>query len=214
MTPRRANLPPMTNRNAELLVATSNRGKIEELKELLEGTTLSLRFLKEYPGVSEAEETGSTFIENATLKAKHYALHTRTFTLADDSGLEVDALGKAPGVYSARYVSPSASYEERMGRILSELEMSGDDERRARFVCVIALCDPETDEVRTFTGVCEGSIASSARGTNGFGYDPIFVPEGYRETFGELSSDVKQRLSHRARALEQASRYLRDKFSY
>lgn len=203
----------MANPKTELLVATSNKGKVAEFKQLLEGLPLSLLWLTEQGGVAEAEETGSTFVENAILKARHYGGHVRRLALADDSGLEVDALGKSPGVYSARYISPSASYEERMSRIIEELDLSSDRERRARFVCAIALFDPETDEVQTFTGVCEGRIAASPRGANGFGYDPIFVPEGFQETFAELSSDVKQRISHRARALEIAFSYLREKFS-
>lgn len=192
----------------ELLVATHNEGKTRELSELLADTPLKLRSLSEFPQVEEAEETGETFVENAVLKARHYGSRCGLWTLADDSGLEVDALGGAPGVYSARYGGRAISYAERMALLLKELNATGDEERRARFVCVIALADPRAGAVETFEGVCEGRIADAPRGTGGFGYDPLFIPEGYAQSFGELPPEIKQSLSHRARALSKARQHL------
>ena len=195
--------------HTELLVATNNAGKVRELSQLLLGAPLRLRLLNEFEGVEEAEETGTTFAENATLKALHYSAHAELLTLSDDSGLAVDALGGAPGVYSARYAGAHATYAERMARLLGEIEATGNEDRRARFVCVIAVADPLAGTVETFEGVCEGRIARAPRGTNGFGYDPLFIPDGHDRTFGELSEQIKHSLSHRARALAKAVRHLR-----
>jgi XTP/dITP diphosphohydrolase len=193
----------------ELLVATHNEGKTRELVELLAGLPLRLRSLSEMPWIEEAEETGETFEENAVLKARHYGSRSGLWSLADDSGLVVDALGGAPGVYSARYGGRGISYAERMALLLEALGATGDAERRARFVCVIALADPRTGGVETFEGVCEGRIAEAPSGAGGFGYDPLFIPEGYAQSFGELPPEVKQGLSHRARALSKARQFLR-----
>ena len=197
---------------SELLVATNNAGKVRELSQLLADLRLRLRFLSEFEDIPEAEETGATFVENATLKALHYSARVGLLTLSDDSGLVVDALGGAPGVYSARYAGARATYDERMERLLEELAATGDGARRARFVCVIALADPSTGLVKTFDGVCEGRIAHAPRGTRGFGYDPVFIPEGHVQTFGELPDEIKQTISHRARALAKAARHLREHF--
>lgn len=190
-----------------LLIATRNEGKVRELRELL-GDAFALRSLAEFPRVPEAEETGETFEENASIKAAFYGRATGLLTLADDSGLEVAALGGAPGVRSARYAGEGASYEVKIARLLEELRRSGDSDRTARFVCVVALFDPVDESLRLFRGVCDGGIAGEPRGAGGFGYDPVFVPEGYVESFGQLPSSVKQRLSHRARAVEGARGYL------
>ncbi|HEX8284757.1 MAG TPA: RdgB/HAM1 family non-canonical purine NTP pyrophosphatase [Pyrinomonadaceae bacterium] len=198
-------------RHTELLVATNNAGKVRELSQLLAGAPLRLRLLSEFDGVTEAEETGTTFVENAVLKALHYSAHAGLLTLSDDSGLAVDALGGAPGVYSARYAGAGATYAERMAKLLAEIEASGGDDRRARFVCVIAVADPSDDTVETFEGVCEGRIARAPRGTGGFGYDPLFIPDGHDQTFGELPEHVKHSLSHRALALAKAVRHLRSR---
>lgn len=197
----------------ELLVATGNAGKVRELSDLLAGLPLRLRLLSEFEGVPEAEETGETFAENAALKALHYSSRTGLLTLSDDSGLAVDALGGAPGVYSARYAGARATYAERMAKLLAEVEAAGGADRRARFVCVIALADPAAGTLETFEGVCEGRIADAPRGAGGFGYDPVFVPDGHDQTFGELPDEVKRSVSHRARALAQAARRLRSRFA-
>ena len=198
--------------STELLIATRNAGKVREVQPLLDGLGLRLRSLAEFPDIAEVEETGSTFTENASLKARGYAAQARLWTLADDSGIEVEALNGAPGVLSARYGGEGASDAERTARLLAELSRTNDTERRARFVCVIAIADPAARLVHTSTGTCEGSIALAPRGENGFGYDPVFIPDGYRESFGELSSDIKQRISHRARALKAARSFLFDYF--
>jgi XTP/dITP diphosphohydrolase len=197
----------------ELLVATNSAGKVRELSQLLSDFPLRLRLLGEFADLSEAEETGETFAENATLKALYYSAHTRLLTLSDDSGLVVDALGGAPGVRSARYAGREATYAERMSKLLGELDATGDAERRARFVCVIAVANPSAGTLHTFEGTCEGRIAPAPRGTGGFGYDPLFIPDGHERTFGELPAEVKHSLSHRARALAQAARHLRERFT-
>jgi len=197
----------------ELLVATGNAGKVRELSGLLAGLPVRMRLLSDFADIPEAEETGTTFAENATIKALHYSARSGLLALSDDSGLAVDALGGAPGVYSARYAGARASYAERMVRLLGELESSGGDDRRARFVCVIAIADPSTGALETFEGSCEGRIARAPRGTGGFGYDPIFIPEGHELTFGELPAEVKRSISHRARALALAARHLRGRLT-
>ena len=191
-----------------LLIATRNRGKLEELSVMLSDLPLRLVGLAEFPRVGEAEETGETFTENAVLKSQFYAGQTGLWTLADDSGLEVFALGNEPGVRSARYAGPGATDAEKVRLLLARLGMTGDAERRARFVCTVALARPEGGDVPTFEGICEGRIAAAPSGGGGFGYDPVFVPDGFDETFGELPAEVKNRLSHRARALAKVRQYL------
>lgn len=203
----------MANRfPTELLIATRNEGKVAELRPLLSSLPIRLRSLTEFPEIDEVEETGTTFAENAAIKARSYAEQTRLWTLSDDSGLEVRAMGGAPGVYSARYGGTGQSYDERIKRLLDELSQSGGDDRRARFVSVIAIANPQGEIVNLSTGICEGTIAHAPRGTNGFGYDPVFVPDGYKETFGELSADTKEKISHRALALAAVRPFLFDRF--
>lgn len=199
------------NKHTELLVATNNKGKVRELSQLLSNFPFRLRLLGEFPDVDEAEETGETFAENATIKALYYSARSGLLTLSDDSGLVVDALAGAPGVRSARYAGREATYAERMSKLLGELDVTGDAERRARFICVIAVADPSAGTLHTFEGACEGRIARAPHGTGGFGYDPLFIPDGHDRTFGELPQEVKHTLSHRARALEQAVRHLRER---
>jgi len=194
----------------QLLVATNNAGKIRELRELLDGLPVELFGLDDFANVFDVEETGATFTENAILKANSYALQTGFWALSDDSGLEVEALGAAPGVFSARYAGENASDAERIEKLLDELAKTGDQSRRARFVCAMTVAD-EKGKIRFLAeGICEGKIAFTPQGTNGFGYDPIFVPEGFEQTFGELSSTVKGEISHRARAIKKIIRFLRD----
>lgn len=197
---------------SEIVIATHNTGKLREFQSLLAGIATRLRSLNDFPSIADVEETGKTFSENALLKAQTYAAQTGLWTLADDSGLEVDALGGAPGIFSARYAGAGASDATRINRLLDELSRTGDTERRARFVCVIAIAGPTMKEAQMFTGTCAGRIASAPRGTHGFGYDPIFVPDGYTESFGELSPEIKQEISHRARALKAARAFLLDNF--
>lgn len=198
----------------ELLLATKNQGKLRELWELLAGVSLRPRSLKEFPDAPTPEETGATFEENAELKARFYATYTGLVTLADDSGLEVEALGGAPGVYSARYAGEQATDEQRIARLLSEMRDAGVSTRRARFVCAVALFDPRAaGACKIFMGTCEGQIGHEPRGSNGFGYDPVFVPNGFDQTFAELSGAIKQRISHRGGALRAARLHLAKAFS-
>lgn len=192
----------------DLLIATNNAGKIRELNGLLIGLPLRLRQLSEFSQIKEVAETGQTFADNAMLKARLYARQTSLWTLADDSGLEVAALGGAPGVLSARYGGANLTIAERNARLLAELKFTGDRLRTARFICVIALYDPETGAAELFFGTCEGHLAIRPRGNNGFGYDPLFVPSGYAHTFAELPDDIKAEISHRAHALKAVRAYL------
>ena len=191
----------------ELAIATKNVGKIKELGELLENLPLKLRSLNDFPNTFEPKETGATFVENAILKAKSYAEQTRSWALADDSGLEVEALNNAPGIFSARYAGETATDKERIEKLLKEL--NGTQNRAARFVCAMAIAN-ETGKIKFIAeGICSGKIALAATGANGFGYDPIFIPDGFSATFGELSGDIKQQISHRARATMKIIQYLR-----
>lgn len=194
----------------EILVATKNAGKIKELEQLLAGLPVHLRSLNEFSDVVEAEETGATFAENAVLKARSYASQTRLWALADDSGLEVDALGGAPGVYSARYAGEGASDADRIEKLLSELKSVPDEQRRARFVCAMAVSDANGEIKFLAEETCEGAIARTPSGANGFGYDPVFIPDNFNQTFGELADEIKREISHRARAAKKIIRYLRD----
>ena len=190
----------------ELLIATANRGKIRELTEALGGLGLEPVGLGAlgYGDRPTPEETGATFEENALLKARYYHEMSGMLTLADDSGLEVDALGGRPGVYSARYGSTDA---ERIERLLDELEGRPASERTARFVCVLALVGENLTQ--TFTGICDGRIRSAPSGRGGFGYDPVFVPERETRTFAEMSPAEKAAVSHRGRALRALADFLR-----
>ncbi len=200
----------MLGKHTQFLVATTNAGKIKELKEMFAGLPFPLRSLREFPQTVEVAETGATFTENAVLKAKGYALQTEHWTLADDSGLEVEALGGAPGVFSARYAGENAGDAEKIEKLLIELNETEDGQRRARFVCAMAVANEKGEIKFIAEGVCSGKIALTARGDNGFGYDPIFVPDGFNQTFGELSRETKQKISHRARAAAKIIRRLRD----
>jgi XTP/dITP diphosphohydrolase len=203
----------MTKASAsELLIATGNQGKILELRALLASLPLHLRSLKEFPEIMDVEETGTTFSDNAVLKAKGYAEQARLWALADDSGLEVDALGGAPGVFSARYGGEGKNDAQRVEKLLGELSQYAEQERQARFICVIAIADPQGQIAHLSTGKCEGQIAFAPRGAGGFGYDPVFVPRGLNQTFGELSPEIKQRISHRALALQGALAFLMRRF--
>jgi XTP/dITP diphosphohydrolase len=202
----------------QLLIATHNAGKIRELQQALLELPVDLRHLAEFPNISTVAETGNTYEQNATLKALAYAEQSGISAIGDDSGLEVDALDGKPGVLSARYGGDNATDEDRTRKLLRELMAQPDRERKARFVCCIVFAgwglgsrvnEGEAPRVLNVSlGVCEGKIAEEPRGTAGFGYDPVFIPNGYSETFGELSAGVKARLSHRAKALSDTRRFL------
>ena len=181
-----------------LLLATRNPGKLREFQALL--PEYRVEGLADYPDLPSWEERGDTFEENATEKARIVGRHTGQPALADDSGLEVEALGGEPGVHSARFAGADADDAANVRRLLERLR--GRADRRARFRCVLVLILPDG---RTFSaeGRLEGRIAREPQGDSGFGYDPIFVPQGYRRTLAQLGPDIKNRLSHRARAVEE-----------
>jgi len=200
---------PMQTRRPQLLVATNNPGKLREFRALFTGVPLDLVGLDRFDNVVEVEETGATFAENAALKAGGYAIQAASVTLADDSGLEVEALGGRPGVLSARYGSAESTFDQKMAMLLDELDKTEDKTRRARFVAAMAIADETGHILHTARGICSGTIAAEPRGSGGFGYDPLFIPEGYDRTFGELPESVKREISHRGRAFLQIIPFLR-----
>ena len=192
-----------------LVVATQNLGKLQELRQLLGELPLELYGLTDFPNIEAVQETGESFVENASLKAVGYANQTGWLTLADDSGLEVDALGGAPGVLSARYAGVGAADLERIEKLLTELSTNPTTKRSARFVSAVAIASGDGRILNVSAGKCNGHIHFAPRGAGGFGYDPIFIPDGYDKTFAELKTDIKNEISHRARALLGAREFLR-----
>jgi XTP/dITP diphosphohydrolase len=184
-----------------LLVSTRNAHKVEEIREIL-GPQFLISDLSALPGFPEVEETGSTFQDNAAIKALAASERFDGWVIADDSGLEVDALNGAPGVRSARFSGESATDASNRTLLLEKLLPVRDQARSARFRCVIALAR-DGKVVASFSGSVEGVIIPQEKGTGGFGYDSLFVPEGYCETFAQLGADIKNTLSHRARALSE-----------
>jgi XTP/dITP diphosphohydrolase len=182
-----------------LIVATRNAHKTREIQRIL-GANFTVRDLSAYPETPETAETGKTLEENAVLKATAASRQLPGLVVADDSGLEVDALGGAPGIYSARYAGQTASDKQNIDKLVSELARIERVKKSARFRCVIALAR-EGKLLGAFEGVVEGVIVDSPRGTSGFGYDPLFMPRGFGKTFGQLSASEKDRVSHRAHAL-------------
>lgn len=185
-----------------LLVATRNPGKLREIQEFLSGFRLCPVGLESYPHLEASPEEGKTFKENARQKAVHYSQVCSTLVVADDSGLVVDALGGAPGVHSARFVSHAATDEERYGEVLARMRNVPWPKRTARFVCCIALAK-QGEILGVFDGVVEGKIAEEALGKNGFGYDPIFVLPKLGKTMAQLLTPEKMQVSHRGIALRQ-----------
>ncbi|CFX18605.1 Non-canonical purine NTP pyrophosphatase [Syntrophomonas zehnderi OL-4] len=183
-----------------LLIATRNNKKKLELLEILKDLDFNLLSLNDIPPVPDVEEDGLTFSENAVKKAVLTAKASNILTLADDSGLVVNALDGAPGVFSARFAGPQADDEQNNQKLLQALQNIADHERTARFVCVIALADP-AGTVQTVSGSCTGMIAKTRQGEAGFGYDPLFVPDGFDKSFAELDPSVKNKISHRGQAL-------------
>lgn len=185
----------------KIYIATQNPKKLKEIKAMLDLPATEIASALDVPGLSVVEETGVTFHENAILKAVNLARLTNRWSLADDSGLEVEALNGAPGIHSARYAGEPVKYSANNEKLLAAL--LGETNRKARFRCVLALSSPD-GEARCVEGICEGLITEAGRGRKGFGYDPLFQPDGYTQTFGEMDSAEKNRISHRARALAKA----------
>ena len=191
----------------DILVATTNRYKLEEYRVIFAGLPYRLLSLYDKQIDLDIEETGTTFAENAELKALTYASISGMLSLADDSGLEIDALGGAPGVYSARFAGRDTSYEERFRLILAQLNGLPEERRTARFRCAITIAEP-SGFYRTVEGVIEGLIADAPRGTQGFGYDPIFLVPALGKTTAELAPEQKNRISHRGKAARLAAALL------
>ena len=191
----------MLNAETSLLLGTRNPGKIYEIKLIIGDLPLEFSSLNDFPDVAVAVEDAETYALNAIKKARFYARETGVPALADDSGLEVEALGGAPGVISHRYAGDNANDADRRKFLLSKLAETESDNRWARFVCAIAIATVAGEVINLSEGICEGTITFEPRGESGFGYDPVFVPNGYDQTFGELSDEIKNRISHRARAL-------------
>jgi XTP/dITP diphosphohydrolase len=192
------------------VLASGNPGKLREFAALLAPFALEL-VAQGACGIEPAEETGTTFVENALLKARHAARHAHLPALADDSGLEVDALGGRPGVWSARFAGPGASDEDNLRQLLTELAGVPDGYRQARYQCVIVWVRSVGDQAPLIAhGTWEGHIVHSPRGTGGFGYDPVFVPEGERRSAAELPAAQKNAVSHRGKALASLVAMLRD----
>jgi XTP/dITP diphosphohydrolase len=190
---------------SSLVVASHNKGKIREIKELLAPFNFVIRGAAEL-GLVEPEETGTSFAANALLKARTAARSSHLPSLSDDSGLCVGALDGAPGIFSARWAGSEKDFRVAMQRV--ERELDGNPDRRAYFVCVLALVLPGGEE-ETFEGRVYGALAFPPRGEHGFGYDPIFIPEGYRFTFGEMDPAIKHAMSHRAKAFKKFTNALK-----
>lgn len=185
---------------SKIVIASHNAGKVSEIADLLEPLGVSVISAGE-AGLPEPEETGKTFFENAELKAKAAASVSGLPALADDSGLSVSALGGAPGIYSARWAGENKDFESAMKRVADALLMSGQYDKTAHFHCALSLCWPD-GALETFEGVLAGELIWPAKGDRGFGYDPMFVPNGYTQSFGEMDPDKKHAMSHRSIAFQ------------
>lgn len=195
----------------KILFATTNQGKIKEVESILRNLGITAISPKDIPGSPEdVEETGTTFEENACIKATAYGQVSGLITLADDTGLEVDALDGRPGVYSARYAPTDA---DKIKKIIKELKNTPEAKRSAQFVSVICIYDPKTKKTQTAKGVLKGKITHVPKGTNGFGYDPIFYSPELGKTLGEATFAEKNKISHRARALAKTKKVLRNLIS-
>jgi XTP/dITP diphosphohydrolase len=193
-----------------IVLATTNRKKAEEMKRMFAGYDISFVTLNAFPGCPEVVEDGKTFRANALKKARAVSKFTGLPTVADDSGLEVAALDGAPGVFSARYAGENANDSENVKKLLREMRpLTDSKDRGARFVCCIAFATPE-GKYKTFTGYIKGIIGKGQKGFNGFGYDPVFYPEGHNKTFAEMTDQGKDRLSHRGRAMKKLYKYLKN----
>ncbi len=190
-----------------LVLATRNEGKVRELKALLAGLPLEIKSLKDFPEAPEVLESGETFFDNAFQKAREIAKALNTLALADDSGLEVDALGGRPGVFSARYAGPKATDEENYLKLLEDLKDTPPEKRTARFRCVIVVYHPLGHWIKA-EGTWEGLITKSPRGKQGFGYDPVFLIPELGKTAAEIPAELKNKLSHRAKAMAQLQEML------
>lgn len=195
-----------------IVIATTNLHKLNEIIKIMDNPPWQILSLQDFPEIPYIKETGSTFQENALLKARLVFRHTSLLTLADDSGLEVDALGGAPGVYSARYAGRDRDYAANNRKLIESLQQVPAQKRGAQFRCVVAVVAHHTEKI--VEGVVRGHIIEELRGSGGFGYDPLFIPEGYHQTYAELGEEIKNRISHRAIAFTKARKIVEDLFNH
>lgn len=188
-----------------LVIGTKNIDKMKEIQSLLKSAKIAVKTMRDFPKCPEAVEDGRTFEANARKKARAYSLHTRSLVLADDSGLMVFVLNGKPGVYSARFAGEGCTYQDNNKKLLSLLEKKRPGQRKAKFVSVMALYDAGKP-VAVVKGECHGVITDQIRGKNGFGYDPVFIPQGFKKTFSEITRQQKNSVSHRSRALAKAKK--------
>ena len=193
----------------KILLATKNKGKIKEIKEIFSDLPVVLVEIPE-TDTDEVEEDGSSYFENALKKAKYYALKYNLPALADDSGLEIKVLNGVPGIYSSRFLGKDTSFDKKMAEILHILD--GVEDRRARFYCVAVLYDPKSNKYFTAEGECDGEILKEPHKKEGFGYDPIFKPTGYDKSFSELGVEIKNQISHRRKAFEKMKAIIQEEF--
>lgn len=199
----------MKNNMNKILIATKNNGKVAEFQELFKKYDMQTISLLDLPDdIEDVEETGETFEENARLKAEQISSILNAPVLADDSGLIIDALDGRPGVFSARYAGLAKNDQDNNNKVLNELKNVPIENRTARFICVLAVSRPG-EETFFVTGYCEGKIAFSEMGSNGFGYDPIFIPKGYSKTMAEISAEEKNVISHRGQAIKELDQWLK-----
>jgi len=191
----------------ELIIATKNKGKLREIKEILKDFNLKITSLLDYPQYPQIEESGKTFAQNALIKAVTIAQYTGKLTLGEDSGLQVKALNNGPGIYSARYSGERATDQKNNNKLLRDLKTIPTRKRQARYRCYAALVD-KNGIVDVVNGSCSGLITTCPKGTNGFGYDPYFFLSRYQKTFGELDPAIKAKISHRARAMKKIKKVL------
>lgn len=192
-----------------IIVATKNKGKAKEFEQLFSRYGIEVKTLLDFPDIPDIEETGDAFEENANIKAETISRLANAYVVADDSGLVVDALDGRPGVYSARYAGPGKDDQANIDKVLHEMEGVRNEERSARFYCALALAGPGV-KTMTVNGTCEGVILHERRGTGGFGYDPIFYVPAEGRSMAELEPEMKNRISHRAKAIKELERHLQN----
>ncbi|KAB7668061.1 XTP/dITP diphosphatase [Bacillus sp. B1-b2] len=195
----------------EIIIATKNPGKAKEFVQMFEPLGYEVKTLLDFPELEDVEETGTTFEENAKLKAETISNILNKIVLSDDSGLMIDALDGRPGVYSARYAGEQKNDSDNMDKVLEELKTVPSEDRTARFCCTLAVAIPEKESL-TFTGACEGVIMEEKKGTYGFGYDPIFYVVEEQKAMAELPPETKNKISHRAKAIQQLKMQIQDIF--
>lgn len=193
----------------EVVIASTNQGKIREIESILKDIKIRVKSLKDFPEIPEIEEDGLTFSENALKKAQLVSKLTGKVTIADDSGLEVEYLNGKPGIHSARYAGKDATDALNIQKLLKELQNVPYAQRKARFRCVMVLCSPK-GFCHSVDGECEGIIGFEPQGTYGFGYDPVFIVPEYNKTMAQLSPNIKNRISHRAKALEKLKAIIKE----